>query len=89
MEAESEIVEPVVEIVRDEREPEESQARHFRAALLEDPEIVNEVKHYLALQQIDYTNRISEIEAFLGFAQSCEGLGARLSKVEAFLGIKA
>jgi hypothetical protein len=90
---EAETSEPVIEIVREESEisSEEAQARHLRALrslIADEPEIVNEVKHYLALQQLDYTQRIAEIEAFLGFAESCEGLGARLHKVEAFLGIK-
>lgn len=51
-------------------------------------DMMSEVRHYYALLQVDYTRRIGEIEAFLGFAESSEALGARLAKVEAFLGIK-
>ena len=51
-------------------------------------DMLTEVRQYYAVLQLEYARRTSEIEAFLGFAESCEALGTRLHKIEAFLGIK-
>lgn len=51
------------------------------------PDTLTEVREYYMLLREDYTRRMAEIEAFLGFAADQEGLGTRLHKVEAFLGI--
>ena len=61
-----------------------------RAEIVEGPapDVLAEVREYYALLQIEYAKRASEIEAFLGFAESSEGLGTRLHKIENFLGIK-
>lgn len=84
---------PVVEIVRsdevDASDASPNGARHFRDLIQDDPEIVNEVRAYYALLQIEYTRRVAEIEKFLGFAEGCEALGTRLARLEAFVGIKA
>lgn len=85
---------PVVEIVRsDESDASdaspENGARHFRVLIQDDPKIVDEVRAYYALLQIEYTQRVAEIEMFLGFAEGCEALGTRLARLEAFVGIKA
>ena len=81
---------PVVEIVRSDEvdATPPNGARHFRDLIQDDPEIVNEVRAYYALLQVEYTRRAAEIEKFLGFAEGCEALGTRLHKVESFLGIK-
>lgn len=82
---ENESQDPVVEIVRDnECEP----PSRFVTLLQDDPEIMTEVRHYYALLQIEYVKRASEIEKFLGFVESAEELGARLARVERFVGIK-
>ena len=62
----------------------------FRQLLAQgDLAIMDEVKHYYTELQIDYKKRITEAEEFLGFVESAEGLGARLERIERFLGIKA
>lgn len=51
--------------------------------------MMEKVKAYYAAQQIEYARRMAEIEVFLGFVESAEGLGRRLERVEQFIGIKA
>ena len=53
-----------------------------------DPRLMEEVKHYFQLLQINYSRRMLEIEVFLGFMEGSADLGTRLHRVETFLGIK-
>lgn len=50
--------------------------------------LMEKIKAYYGAQQIEYARRMTEIEAFLGFVESAEGLGRRLERVEQFIGIK-
>lgn len=81
--------EPVVEVVRTEDEPAITvEVRHFRDMIRDDPEIMGEVRHYFASMHADYMQRAAEIERFLGFVESAEGLGTRLERLERFVGVK-
>lgn len=51
-------------------------------------EVLQEVRAYYELLQVEYANRLAEAEQFLGFAVGTEALGTRLAKLEQFLGIK-
>jgi hypothetical protein len=78
---------PIVEISVDPDAVMDRQQR-LRELFDREPEIMSEVKHYFDLLKIDYARRTCEIELFLGFVESAEGLGTRLERVERFLGIK-
>lgn len=51
------------------------------------PDVLAEVREYYHLLHSDYAQRVSEVEKFLGFAESSEALGTRLHKIEQFLKI--
>lgn len=51
-------------------------------------EVLQEVRAYYELLQVEYASRLAEAEQFLGFAVGTEALGTRLAKLEQFLGIK-
>jgi hypothetical protein len=58
------------------------------AAAAPAPDMLSEVQQYYDLLHREYTRRVAEIEAFLGFVTQSESLGTRLARVEAFLKIK-
>lgn len=52
------------------------------------PPDMTAVRAHFRAVQADLTQRVSEIESFLGFAEGVEALGTRVSKLELFLGVK-
>lgn len=53
-----------------------------------DPPNMVAVRAYFSDLQIQLARRMSDIETFLGFVESSEALAVRVSKIEAFLGVK-
>lgn len=72
-----------------EDEMSQQEAADNESATPEEAPDMAAVRAYYEGLQADYTRRVSEIEAFLGFAEGAEALGTRLAKIELFLGIKA
>jgi hypothetical protein len=52
------------------------------------PELVDAVRRYHVAQRDDLLRRVAEIEALLGFVQVADELAVRVSKLEAFTGVK-
>ena len=53
-----------------------------------DPPDMEAVRAYFTAMQLDLAKRLSAIELFFGFIESTEALAVRVSKLEAFVGIK-
>lgn len=85
----------VVEVVRDlpdeNTQAEGSNVSRAIRSLIEEagPEFMDEVRAYYTRLQIDYLQRATALETFLGFLESAEGLGRRLERLETFLGVKS
>lgn len=53
-----------------------------------DPPDMAAVREYFSALQVDLSRRLTAIEVLFGFIESTEALAVRLSKLEAFVGIK-